>query len=89
MARRVSRSGATVLPKPTGNSGGSVACAITLGLPSPQTVLKTAGLPSTRVRRGPLRFDHPHSHSRIVRHCPPPSVKLAVILAVSDVPGDS
>ena len=55
------------------------------GRPSsaPQTVLKTAGLPSARVRGGLLRFDCVHSDSRIVRLPPPVSVELAVFLAVS------
>jgi hypothetical protein len=50
----------------------------------PQTVLKTAGLPSTYVPRGLLQFDRGPSDSRIVRPCPPAFAELAVILAVGD-----
>ncbi len=50
---------------------------------APQTVLKTAGLPSTAVQGGPLEFDHAASDSRIVLLRPPVSVELAVLLAVS------
>jgi hypothetical protein len=56
---------------------------------APQTVLKTAGLPSTDVHRGPLQFDRTPSDTRTVRHCPLVSVKLAVFLAVSDPPGNT
>src|SRR5712691_467951 len=50
---------------------------------APQTVLKTAGLPSTWVRGSPGKFDRAPSDSRIVHLCPPLSVELAVFLAVS------
>src|SRR5712692_5121212 len=51
---------------------------------APQTVLKTAGLPSIDVHRGPLQFDRTPSDSRTVRLCPAVSVTLAVFLAVID-----
>lgn len=50
----------------------------------PQTVLKTAALPSIGVHGGPLEFDRTLSDSRIVRSCPLVSVELAVFLAVRD-----
>src|SRR3982074_2587010 len=49
----------------------------------PPAVLKTAGLPSTGVHRGPLQVRSRPSDSRIVRASPQMSVNLAVILAVS------
>ena len=52
-------------------------------LQSPQTVLKTAALPSTAVHGGPLEFNRAPSDSRIVHLRPPLSVELAVFLAVS------
>ena len=51
---------------------------------APQTVLKTAGLPSAYVRQGPLKFRRRRSDSRSVRVCMPTVVELAVVLAVID-----
>ena len=51
---------------------------------APQTVLKTAGLPSTDVRQGAHTFSYARSQSVIVRDGPQPSAGLAVILAVVD-----
>src|SRR6266851_9796606 len=50
---------------------------------APQTVLKTAALPSRAVHGGPLEFDRAPSDSTIVQLRPPLSVELAVFLAVS------
>jgi hypothetical protein len=49
----------------------------------PQTVLKTAGQASTTVHRRPLQIETEGLVSPHVRHCPPPSADVAVILAVS------
>jgi hypothetical protein len=50
---------------------------------APQTVLKTAGLPTTDVHGSTPQLDRAPSDSRIVHLCPPASIKLAVFLAVS------
>jgi hypothetical protein len=49
---------------------------------APQTVLKTAGLPSRAVRYRALQFGRSHPWSAIVRRRPLKSAGLAVILAV-------
>jgi hypothetical protein len=49
---------------------------------APQTVLKTAGLPSMDVHYGPLQFSGKHRWSVIVRQRPRMAAGLAVILAV-------
>jgi len=51
---------------------------------APQTVLKTAGLPSARLRQGPHKFGHQRQHSMLVRIRPQSSAGLAVFLAVSE-----
>jgi hypothetical protein len=45
---------------------------------APQTVLKTAGLPSTDVYRGPLEFGRRPLDSKMVRLCPPVFAELAL-----------
>ncbi len=51
---------------------------------APQTVLKTAGLPSTHVRQGPLSSVARGSDSSSVRLCLPRVMELAVVLAAFD-----
>ena len=51
---------------------------------APQTVLKTAGLPSADVRRGAHTFSRAWSQSVIARDGPQLSATLAVIMAVVD-----
>gem|GEM_PF-4506404 len=48
------------------------------GFQSPQTVLKTAGLPSAIVRSRPHQFSRGHRESTVVRVCSLASTMLAV-----------
>ena len=52
---------------------------------APQTVLKTAGLPSRQVRSGPPEFGSAPSDFRIVRLCVSACTESAVVLAVIDL----
>jgi hypothetical protein len=55
---------------------------------APQTVLKTAGLPSATVHQQPPKFGRVGQECVAVRHCPRSAVGLAVkLLAVSDPTG--
>jgi hypothetical protein len=51
---------------------------------APQTVLKTAGMASSDVDRGPLQFDFAPADSMTVSRCPLVSTRLAVFLAVNN-----
>jgi hypothetical protein len=54
------------------------------GFQSPKTVLKTAGLGFTIMRRRPHQFSRQHLLSVTVRLHPSSSAVLAVILAVTE-----
>ena len=51
---------------------------------APQTVLKTAGVPSTSVHVGPRPFELGPCECRIIRTCSRQSITLAAFLAVVD-----